>query len=69
MPCKLCCKDFDLKVMRRHVGRHILEEKLVNVCDFCGIVGCIIEVKSSSGRGKTASFSAHSNVFILPSFL
>ena len=61
VPRKLCCKDFDLKVMRQHVGRHILEQTLVNVCGFCGMQGCSIEFKSSSGRGKTASLSARSN--------
>ena len=59
--CKLCDQEVDTKQMRLHVGKHILKDKLSNVCGFCGIPGCSIAFEKSSGRGATATLSANSN--------
>ena len=47
--------------MRKHVGKHILQDKLENVCGFCGLHGCTIDLVPGSGRGKTAILTASSN--------
>ena len=51
----------DDKIMRKHVGQHILADGLENACGFCGLVGCIIDLITGSGRGKTATLTAGSN--------
>ena len=62
LKCKLCEKIIPNKnIMRRHVGGHILKEKLVNICGFCGLSGCSIGIMCGSGRGKTASQVVSSN--------
>ena len=61
VPCKLCPKEVELKLMRLHVGKHILQENLINVCGFCGTQGCSIELTKSSGRGKSATQAPKSN--------
>ena len=58
---KLCEKIIPNKNMRRHVGGHVLKEKLVNVCGFCGLSGCSIGIMCGSGRGKTAIQVVSSN--------
>ena len=34
VPCKLCNKEVDMEQMQLHVGKHILENNLSNVCGF-----------------------------------
>ena len=41
--------------MRWHIGSHILKDNLENVCGFCGVQGCDIDISCGSGRGKTVS--------------
>ena len=43
------------KKMRQHIGSHILKENLENVCGFCGVQGCDIDISCGSGRGKSIS--------------
>ena len=52
---KVCNKQVGKKQMQRHVGKHILDDKLDNVCGFCGTQGCSIELAKSSGWGATAN--------------
>ena len=61
LPYHVLLIDVDQKIMRRHVGKHILKEKLENVCGFCGVSGCTIQLVSGSGRGKTVTMIAESN--------
>ena len=53
--CKLCNKPMGRKKMRQHIGSHILKDNLENVCGFCGVQGCDIDISCGSGRGKTVS--------------
>ena len=55
LKCKLCEKIIQNKNTRRRVGGHVLKEKLVNVCGFCGLSGCSIGIMCDSGHGKTAT--------------
>ena len=48
-------KGIELKLMRLHVGKHILQDGLINVCGFCGTQECSIALSKSSGRGKSAT--------------
>ena len=41
--------------MRQYVVSHIVKDDLKNVCGFCGLTGCNIEICFDSRRGKTAS--------------
>ena len=59
--CRVCGENVDQKIMRRHMGKHILKEKLENVRGFCGVSGCTIQLVSGSGRGKTVTMIAKSN--------
>ena len=60
--CLLCSSLVDPKQMRKHVvGVHILKEKIMNACGFCGMRGCDIKLKVASGRGKTATIASASN--------
>ena len=57
--CKLCGERLDKDLMRDHVGQHILcETNNVEVshstCGYCGLIGCPILLKQTSGRGKRA---------------
>ena len=61
LPCKLCNNHIEMKQMRRHVGKHILEDGLENVCGFCGTQGCSLELVKSSGLGTSATLSSKSN--------
>ena len=47
--------------MRKHNASHILIDKLENVCGFCGVLGCSINIVKGSGKGKIASKSVSSN--------
>ena len=68
VPCKLCNKEVDMKQMRLHVGKHILENNLSNVCGFCGTQGYSIGFKKSSGRVVTATLSAQANCTYISKF-
>ena len=59
--CRVCGENMDQKIMRIHVGKHIIKEKLENVCGFCCVSGCTIQLVSGSGRGKTVTMIAESN--------
>ena len=61
LPCRLCNKKIDSKFMCCHVGYHIINEDVQNVCGFCGLQSCSIGLKNSSGCGKTAIAAAESN--------
>ena len=61
VPCRLCDERVEKKVMRKHVGKHILKDKLGIVCGFCGLGTCSIDLVRGSGRGKTISFVPGSN--------
>ena len=45
LPCRLCNKKIDSKFMRCHVGYHIINEEVQNVCGFCGLQSCSIWLK------------------------
>ena len=59
--CRLCSETVDEKLMRKHVGKHIFEDKLQNACRFCGLHGCTIDLITGPGRGKTAILMPGSN--------
>ena len=59
--CRLCCEEVPIKQMRTHVGKHILKEQLGDVCGFCGMVGCSIDLIKGSGRGSSVTSTAGSN--------
>ena len=61
VPCHLCGDLYPKKLMRRHVGGHILQDDLDIVCGFCGLKDCSIELERGSGRGKTATMVPGSN--------
>jgi hypothetical protein len=61
IPCRLCGELFAKKLMRRHIGKHILEDNLGLVCGFCGLNDCSIALEVGSGRGKTATLVPGSN--------
>ena len=56
-----CTDDVSTKVMRKHVGVHIIKSDLGLVCGFCGLEGCSIDLVRGSGRGKTATMIPGSN--------
>ena len=58
----------DIKFMRCHVGYHIINEDVQNVCGFCGLQSCSIGLKKSTGRGKTAIAAAESNCTYMSKF-
>ena len=66
--CKVCSKEVGLKKMRLHVGKHILEGNLVNVCGFCGSDGCSINLVKSSGRGNSSTLGPQSNCVYFSKF-
>jgi hypothetical protein len=50
--------------MRTHVGYHILNNDVVksqDICGFCGIVGCKIELSKTSGFGTRKTLGPTSN--------
>ena len=59
--CKLCEKQLLTKNMTKHIGFHILNDSLEDVCGFCGMSGCSIDIIHGSGRGKTSSKIISSN--------
>ena len=59
--CKLCEKQLLIENMRKHIGFHILNDSLEDVCGFCGMSGCSIDIIHGSGRGKKASKIISSN--------
>ena len=50
---KLCERQLLIKNMRKHIGFHILNDSSEDVCGFCGMPGCSIDIIHGSGRGKT----------------
>ena len=68
IPCRLCAQMLPKKLMRRHVGVHILQEDLGVVCGFCGMKDCSIELEGGSERGKTATLVPGSNCEYLSKF-
>ena len=68
IPCRLCAQMLPKKLMRGHVGVHILQEDLGVVCGFCGIKDCSIELERGSGRGKTETLVAGNNCEDLSNF-
>ena len=65
LPCRLCNKKIDGKLTRCHVGSHIINEDVQNVC---GLQSCSIVLKKSSGHGKTAIAAAESNCTYMSKF-
>ena len=61
IPCRLRAQMLPKKLMRRHVGVHILQEDLGVVCGFCSMKDYSIELERGSGRGKTATLVPGSN--------
>lgn len=59
--CRICAQMLPKKLMRRHVGVHILPEDLGLVCGFCGLKDYSIELERGSGRGKAATMVAGRN--------
>ena len=59
--CKVCEKQLLIKNIRKHIGFHILNDSLEDVCGFCGMSGCSIDIIHDSGRGTTASKIISSN--------
>ena len=58
LQCKLCPKRVVKKKMRNHVGFHIIHKAVFNDshrCGYCGNVGCIIQLVTTSGFGKSAT--------------
>ena len=47
--------------MRKHVGKHIIKDRLGIVCRFCGLENCSIDLVRGSGRGKTITLVPGSN--------
>ena len=68
VPCRICDQMLPKKLMRRHVGVHILQEDLGLVCGFCGLKDCSIELERGSGRGKTATMVPGSNCGYISKF-
>ena len=66
--CRTCSTSVDPKQMRRHEGVHILKEKVENVCGFCSVGGCSIDLIVASGRGKTLTMTDGSNSSTAKSF-
>ena len=66
--CKLCSTIIQKKKMRKHVGTHILKDNLMDVCGFCGLSGCTIDIIRGSGRGKTASKVVSANCEYMEKF-
>jgi hypothetical protein len=66
VPCKICHGSFPLTKMRDHVGKHILcnevDESSIR-CGFCGLTTdqCLIEIKTTSGKGKNTKYGPYSN--------
>lgn len=62
--CKLCRIDVKKERMRQHIGKHILSQDLthcVNMCGFCGMSGCKIDLKATSGYGNYQTMGADSD--------
>ena len=53
--CKICKKKVDMIKMRQHIGAHFVKGEVQNMCGFCGLTSCDINIACGSGRGKTAS--------------
>ena len=61
LKCRICNEIHSRELMRNHVGKHILNNRVSvnqNTCGFCGLVGCSIELVQSS---KKSIFKAKSN--------
>ena len=61
IPCRICGELLNKKVMRKHVGIHIIKDDMGMVCRFCGMEGCTIELAKGSGKEKTTIFVPGSN--------
>lgn len=62
--CKTCNSPFSLSKMRDHVAKHIIVKDLeenANRCGFCGLIGCNIDIKITSGKGKNATYGPASS--------
>lgn len=62
--CKICNQEFIKERMRQHIGKHILGKEIlqtVNTCGFCGLSGCKIELKPTSGFGNYQTLGPHSD--------
>ena len=60
LKCKVfgCSKLVKRVNMRSHVAKHILSKELVpnvHTCGYCGLTGCSIMLKKTSGSGKNAT--------------
>ena len=64
--CKLCNKRKKTDEMRSHIGAHILSEKLIYNCGFCGgpNVNCDNRLIPSSKRGECSFIKFHQIVTI-----
>ena len=51
----VCGEKVTKKMMRKHIGHHIIKDNLGMVCGFCGMTCCSIALVTGSGRGKTAT--------------
>ena len=64
--CKLsnCNKVIERERMHQHIGQHILNNHIIksaNVCGFCGMVGCKIDIITTSGYGNSRTLGPKSN--------
>ena len=69
--CKVCKKIINKERIRQHVGKHILKKETQlnqRVCGFCGLVGCSIDLKVTSGYGKNKTEGADSNCMYFVKF-
>ena len=62
--CKLdsCNTKIPLNLMRNHIRKHILQNRIksdAHCCVFCGIIGCTIKLEVSSGFGKNKTISVN----------
>ena len=51
LKCRICNEIHSRELMRNHVGKHILNNRVSvnqNTCGFCGLVCCSIELVQSS---------------------
>ena len=66
--CRICGNQLEQKLMRKHVGEHIIRDKMGIVCGFCGLDGCSVDLVRGSGRGKNTTLVPGGNCEYLHKF-
>ena len=62
--CKLCAKKFVRKMMRNHIGFHIVHNDCSpdpHRCGYCGEIGCNIDLVVTSGYGRNVKYGPRSD--------